>query len=174
MSGDRTSKVMRPAPKRLRLLTARRDQSSSTDSRLVSGLRSRPCGPVPTPSRASRPVAVVETNFATVAGAAPASHRLPNYPCRRTARHLERADLTIEASRWFTGKRRRPKQKATGVTSTWIGHLTPCRAPTQDPLRTRSELVRASPSRPTVCFKAFSAESVSALAPPSQNAPASP
>jgi len=63
-------------------------------SRLVSGLRSRPGGLVPTPSQALPSGFSRNARFATVAGAAPVSHRLPNYPLGRVADgHLERCDL---------------------------------------------------------------------------------
>ena len=83
----------------IRLLTAHRDQSSSLDPRLVSGLRSCPFvdrsdtfpGICPVVSRRN-------FRFATVAGAAPDSNRLPNYPFGQfTEEHLEHRDLTTDA-----------------------------------------------------------------------------
>ena len=107
----------RDRPEALCLLTAHRDQSSSKRSRLVSGLRSCPCGTVPTPSRALAqwsPVGIF--GFATVAGAAPASNRLPNYPFgQSTEEHLERCDLIIGARVPAIRKRHRESAKTTGV-----------------------------------------------------------
>ncbi len=70
---------------RIRLPITRRDQSS-LPSRLVSGLRTCPFGRSRPPSRQFLPVASVDSiRSATVAGAAPACDRFPNYPSARFA-----------------------------------------------------------------------------------------
>ena len=105
-------------PEALCLLTAHRDQSSSKRSRLVSGLRSCPCGTVPTPSRAffgpvvSRRNSKLRYRCGGSAGIKPASQLSFG---QFTEEHLERGDLITDARVPSIRKRHRESAKTTGL-----------------------------------------------------------